>query len=109
MSGAEREAWLERLGNDWRTAELSALDAALCAYAEKLTPQPAQTQVADVERLRALGLDDSGVHHVIQTVGFFNYINRVADAVHVDVEPGMRPYPGEVEPSAAENARASHS
>src|SRR5262245_661407 len=97
MSGAELEAWLERLGNDWRTAELSALDAALCTYAEKLTREPAEMQLADVERLRAQGLDDTGVHDVIQTVGFFNYINRVADAVHVDVEPGMRPYPNEVE------------
>jgi hypothetical protein len=48
---------------------------------------------ADVEALRALGFDDRAIHEAIQVVAYFNYINRVADAVHVDLEPGMPPYP----------------
>jgi alkylhydroperoxidase family enzyme len=43
--------------------------------------------------LRALGLDDRAIHDAIQVVAYFNYINRVADAVHVDLEPEMEPYP----------------
>ena len=48
---------------------------------------------ADVERLRAVGLDDVAIHDAIQVVSYFNYINRVADAVHVDLEEEMEPYP----------------
>lgn len=53
---------------------------------------------ADVGALRAHGLDDVAIHDAIQVVSYFNYINRVADAVHVELEPGMPPYPGETGP-----------
>ena len=91
--GEEREAWLARLRADWRSAGLGARDAALCAYAEKLTRSPAATSAADVEVLRSAGLDDVAIHDAIQVIAYFNYINRIADAVHVDLEPGMEPYP----------------
>ncbi len=48
---------------------------------------------ADVARLRAEGLDDVQIHDAIEVVSYFNYINRVADAAHVDLEPEMEPYP----------------
>lgn len=48
---------------------------------------------ADVDALRRHGLDDVQVHDAIQVVSYFNYINRVADAVHVDLDPGMPAYP----------------
>ena len=49
----------------------------------------------DVEALRRAGLDDVAIHDLIQVTSYFNYINRVADAVHVDLEPEMPPYPGD--------------
>ena len=79
--------------DDWRQAELTDVDRALCVYADKLTREPAQMTAADVESLRAVGLDDVAIHDAIQVVSYFNYINRVADAVHVDLEPEMPPYP----------------
>ena len=93
MDGAEREAFLERLCANWRTAGLEREDHALCAYAEKLTRAPATMTEADVDTLRAVGFDDEAIHDGIQVISFFNYINRIADAVHVDLEPEMAPYP----------------
>jgi len=87
------EAWLARVADDWRTAELRPVDRALCAFAEKLTLTPGAMGAGDLELLRSHGLDDRAVHDAIQVIAYFNYINRVADAVHVDLEPGMRPYP----------------
>ena len=81
------------MSEDWRTAPLSPQDRALCEYAEKLTREPAAMTVQDVARLRSVGFDDAGIHDSIQVIAYFNYINRVADAVHVDLEPGMAPYP----------------
>ena len=81
------------IAHDWRSAELSAQDRALCAYAEKLTREPAQMSEKDVASLRAVGFDDVAIHDAIQVIAYFNYINRVADAVHVDLEPDMPPYP----------------
>ncbi len=78
---------------DWRDAPLDAADRALCAYAEKLTRTPGAMTEADLQPLRDAGLDDGAIHHAIQVIGYFNYINRVADAVHVELEPEMPPYP----------------
>lgn len=81
------------MARDWRTAPLSEADHALCAFAEKLTLHPARMEEADVAALRRLGFEDVDVHHAIQVASYFNYINRIADAVHVDLEAGMDPYP----------------
>ena len=90
---AEAARWIEAVQRDWRGADLEPLERALCAYAEKLTREPWAMQRADVESLRAAGLDDAGVHEAVQVIAYFNYINRVADALHIDLEPGMPPYP----------------
>lgn len=52
----------------------------------------------DVQGLRDQDFDDVAIHDAIQVASYFNYINRVADAMHVDLEPEMVPYPGEFEP-----------
>ena len=78
---------------DWRGAALSTADRALCGYAEKLTRTPGAMTEADLQPLRAAGLDDGAIHHAVQVISYFNYINRVADAVHVELEPEMPPYP----------------
>ena len=80
---------MRALADDWRKAELSAADRALCDYAEKLTLAPADMAAADVAALRGAGFSDAAVHDAIQVIAYFNYINRVADAVHVDLEPDM--------------------
>jgi len=77
----------------WRDAELTSLERALCEYAEKLTRSPQDMTEADVDGLREVGLDDVAIHDLIQVSAYFNYINRIADAVHVDLEPEMPPYP----------------
>lgn len=46
----------------------------------------------DVARLRAVGLDDVAIHDAAQIIGFFNYINRVADALGVEPESFVRPW-----------------
>ena len=60
----------------------------------KLTLRPREVNRGDVDRLRSAGFDDRAILDAIQVVSYFNYINRVADAIHVDLEPDMDPYPG---------------
>jgi NAD(P)H-hydrate epimerase len=61
--------------------------AALCGYARKLTLTPWAMEAADVERLRAHGLDDRAIVDANQVVSYFNYVNRVADGLGVELEP----------------------
>ena len=63
---------------------------ALCDYAVKLTTIPSAVGLEDADVLRAHGWDDAAIHDAIQVIGYFNYINRVADAVGIDDEPEWR-------------------
>lgn len=69
------------------------MDRALCAYGEKLALRPAAMAEEDVAALRAAGLGDRAIHDAAQVVAYFSCINRVADGLGVDLEPGMPPPP----------------
>lgn len=72
-----------------RPPALSAREAALLAYAEKLTSRPAAIEASDVEALRAVGLDDLAIHDACAVVGYFAFVNRIADGLGVELEsPG---------------------
>jgi alkylhydroperoxidase family enzyme len=53
----------------------------------KLTHAAAEVEQADIDGLRAHGLDDTTISDAIQVIGYFNYITRVADGVGIDDEP----------------------
>jgi uncharacterized peroxidase-related enzyme len=65
------------------------VDRALCDYATKLTRTPAAITQADIDRLRSLGLSDGAISDACEVISYFNYINRIADGLGVDLEPGM--------------------
>ena len=72
---------------DYCAADLEPRTRALCDFAIQLTREPARISQADIELLRTHGLDDAAIHDAIQVIGYFNYINRVADAVGIEDEP----------------------
>ena len=52
-------------------------------YVVKLTKTRRRSAASDHERLRAVGFDDSGILQITLIASWFNYINRVADALGV--------------------------
>ncbi len=60
---------------------------ALCDFAVKLTLTPSEVARADADGLRTHGWDDRAIHDAIQVIAYFNYINRVAEAVGIEGEP----------------------
>jgi alkylhydroperoxidase family enzyme len=53
----------------------------------RVTHQPASASEEDIQGLRNEGWSDAAIHDAIQVVSYFNYINRVADAVGIEDEP----------------------
>ncbi len=91
MSAHQQEAMIAGLVTGIPSEEvpsLSARERALVAYADKLTRAPSTVRAADVEALRAAGLDDLGIHDTCAVVAYFAFVNRIADGLGVELEPG---------------------
>jgi NAD(P)H-hydrate epimerase len=71
-----------------RLGELAPRLRELCRYAVRLTVAPGWMDERDLEPLRAAGLDDRAIVDANQVVAYFNYVNRVADGLGVELEPG---------------------
>jgi alkylhydroperoxidase family enzyme len=52
-------------------------------FAVGLTRAAYRTTPDDLDRLRAVGFDDTGILQITLIASWFNYINRVADALGV--------------------------
>ena len=52
-------------------------------YVVKLTKDATQCSPADHKQLRAVGFDDTAILQITLIASWFNYINRVADALGV--------------------------
>ena len=61
----------------------------MCGHAIKLTGAPWSVTQAGIDHLRSLGLSDRAINDATQVVSFFNYINRVADGLGVELEQEM--------------------
>ncbi|MBM3839511.1 MAG: hypothetical protein FJ398_16380 [Verrucomicrobia bacterium] len=64
---------------DYRLAPLSREDRALCDFAAKLTLQPGAMDKSDFDRLIEHHFTEEQITIAVQVIGYFNYINRVAD------------------------------
>ncbi len=58
----------------------------MLAYAAKLTRSPGEMQRSDVEALTAVGFTDRDVLDIAEVVGYYAYVNRIADGLGVQTE-----------------------
>jgi uncharacterized peroxidase-related enzyme len=93
------------LRKDYTQAAISHQDRVMLDYVVKLTKDATQCSRDDHARLREAGFDDRGILQITLIASWFNYINRVADALGVGREWGVdqliRP-PQEAEATSAE-------
>jgi len=80
------EELVRQLWDGFRSASLEPADRALCEYAEKLTLRPQEVERADVEGLRRAGFDDGQILDAAQVTAYFNFVNRLALGLGVELE-----------------------
>jgi uncharacterized peroxidase-related enzyme len=78
---SEDERTSDLVAVNWRQADLGEREAAMAAYAEKLTLHPAEMTEADLDPLRAVGLDEHQIMELVQVIAMFNLTNRVSSAL----------------------------
>ncbi len=74
---------VEALKKDYRTAPITEQDRTMLEYVVKLTKDATKVWTEDHTKLRAVGFDDRGILQITLIASWFNYINRVADALGV--------------------------
>ncbi len=73
----------EAIRRDFRSAPISDADRAMLEYVEQITLDASSVTDEHHARLRAVGFDDRGILQITLIAAWFNYINRVADALGV--------------------------
>jgi uncharacterized peroxidase-related enzyme len=71
------------LREDYKTAPISEAEMVMCDYVVQLTKDATKISPAHHERLHEAGFDDTAVLQITLIASWFNYINRVADALGV--------------------------
>jgi uncharacterized peroxidase-related enzyme len=74
---------VEAIQYDYEKAPLNPQDRAMLDFAIRLTEDATQIRKADLEGLRSVGFDDVAILQITLIASWFNYINRVADALGV--------------------------
>jgi uncharacterized peroxidase-related enzyme len=77
---------VEAIQKDFRSAAISEQDRVMLEYVQTLTRDATRIGKDDHERLRSVGFDDKGILQITLIASWFNYINRVADALGVGRE-----------------------
>ena len=79
------EGLYEAIKRDWHSAKpyLSEPEIAMLTYVEKLTLKPYTITPEDLDALRNVGFDDTGITQINLIASWFNYINRVADGLGI--------------------------
>lgn len=82
MVTLDRE-FAQALRRDWRAVDLPAADRAMLEYAEAITKDPRTIGPESIERLHGVGFTDVAILQMTMIAAWFNYINRMADALGV--------------------------
>ena len=77
---------VEALEKDHTTAPITPQERVMLDYVVKLTKDATKVWKGDIEGLRTVGFDDRGILQITLIASWFNYINRVADALGVGRE-----------------------
>ena len=80
------DALVAAIRRDYRTAPIDERDRVMLDFVVDLTRDATRVTRAHHERLRAAGFDDRGILQITLIAAWFNYINRVADALGVGRE-----------------------
>jgi uncharacterized peroxidase-related enzyme len=84
------EDLVRALESDYTQAPITTAERAMLDYVVQVTKDATQIGPQDHERLRSEGFEDRAILQITLIASWFNYINRVADALGVGREPASR-------------------
>ncbi len=71
---------------DYHNADVLEKDIRMLEYAEKLTSAQCDMREKDIAGLRDAGFEDSDILDIAQVTAYYNYVNRLACGLGVELE-----------------------
>ncbi len=84
------ETLVEAIRRDYRSAPIEERDRVMLDYVVQVTRDATGVTAAHHDRLREAGFEDRAILQITLIASWFNYINRVADALGVGRSGGER-------------------
>jgi len=81
---------VRKIQDDYRQIDLGTATRKLLDFAVKLTLSIKDMKRADIESLRESGFKDEDILDAVHLISYFNFSNRVMDALGIEPEPDMR-------------------
>ena len=81
---------ISQIVTDFQTADVDETTKAILEFAVKVTKAAPTLTPADLERLRSYGLTDEALFAIVEVVGFFCYVNRIADAFGIELDDFLK-------------------
>ena len=77
----------EQVGDDYHNADLTPKQVAMLDFAESLTLDPGNTKAEYVEELKSVGWADEDIVDIVHITCLFNYMDRLADGLGIELQP----------------------
>ncbi len=87
----------EGIKKDFEQSDLDERTKVLLRFACRVTHKPVSVENSDIASLREQGFTDRAILDATLVTSLFNYFNRVADALGIDLEDDMSPPPASFE------------
>jgi uncharacterized peroxidase-related enzyme len=81
-------AWVDKITYNYRAADMTEKQRALCDYAYFVTAYPREIGPEQIEGLRKAGFNDHEILEAAFVAGFFNYTNRWVSAISPEPNEG---------------------
>ena len=77
---------ISEIVTDFQTAAIDDTTKAILEFTVKVTQAAPTITPADLDHLRTYGLTDEALFAIVEVVGFFCYVNRIADAFGIELD-----------------------
>ncbi len=77
---------VEDLIQNYQKAEITEREKAMLRYAKKLSKKPSSLSKEDIKKLKEFNLSDRDILDLNQVTAYFNYVNRTADGLGIELE-----------------------
>ncbi|MFQ5707985.1 MAG: carboxymuconolactone decarboxylase family protein [bacterium] len=83
------DALVEAIKSDYREANIDPATSLMLEFVERTTRAAYDLREEDVLALKEAGFEDDAILDIVHITGYFNHINRVVDALGVELEDFM--------------------